>query len=59
LAHDFVVLAFDQKEAAANEARFELKRPESAGTTRLALAIWVSRAGEQRLLQALGGWWEP
>ncbi|MDB6112210.1 MAG: hypothetical protein JWR69_3960 [Pedosphaera sp.] len=59
LTHDFVVLSFDQKESAANEVTFELKRSEDARGTRSALAVWVSRDGEHRPMQAVGDWWEP
>jgi hypothetical protein len=59
LTHDFVVRLFDQKEAAANEGKSELKRPAGAGGTRSAWGVSMSRAGEQRPLQAVGGWWEP
>lgn len=58
LTHDFVVIAFQEKQATTNEVNFELKPPEAAAGGRLALAAWVSRAGEQEPVQALGGWWE-
>ncbi|HEX4645838.1 MAG TPA: hypothetical protein VH598_09535 [Verrucomicrobiae bacterium] len=58
LAHDFVVIAIQEKQAATNEASFEIKAPEELAGGRLALAAWVSRTGEQEPTQALGGWWE-
>jgi len=58
LTHDFVVIAFQEKQTATNEAKFELKPPNELANGRLALAAWVSRAGEQEPAQALGGWWE-
>lgn len=58
LVHDFVVIAYQEKQSAVNEASFELKPPKELAGGRLALAAWVSRAGEQEPIQALGGWWE-
>ena len=59
LSHDFVVLAFERKEAAASEATFELKPPVTSGKAPLGLAAWVGRTGEQAPLQSVGGWWQP
>lgn len=59
LTHDFVALSLEQRAAAANEANFKVQRPQGPGISRLALAIWVTRAGNEIPVQALGGWWQP
>ncbi|MDB6067685.1 MAG: hypothetical protein JWR26_3893 [Pedosphaera sp.] len=58
LAHDFVVLKFEEKKTATNETTFQFQRPEGIKTSRLGLAVWVSRAGDLEPIQAVGGWWD-
>jgi hypothetical protein len=38
--------------------KFKVERPRDSGASRLAVAVWVSRAEELTPVQALGGWWE-
>ncbi len=54
--HDFVVLEYHQ--LASNNYQWQLALPEMANkeTDRLALAAWVTGAGDPRPLQAVGGY---
>jgi hypothetical protein len=55
LTHQFVVL--NQVTALSNDNSWNVTVPESpVATTRLALAVWITRPNTQRSLQATGGW---
>ena len=54
--HDFVVLAHHQLPGSGPRWRGELPDGAYPAAQRLALAVWVSRAGDPTPLQAVGGW---
>ena len=60
LNHDFAALTLVNQPLAAKadgySAEFTLDPGPMAANGRLALAVWVSRAGELEPLQAVGGW---
>jgi len=60
LKHDFVAVNLVQigmtTSNGAATGKFILRQPESAAVTTLALAVWVTRAGELEPVQAAGGW---
>ena len=59
LEHDFVVLGYQKSIMAENGKAFEanVDLPEArVQAPRTALAVWVSEAGDQRPVQAVGGW---
>ena len=58
LSHEFVAL--NLAAAALRDGTVELSLPRTpvAGVTRYALAVWVTRRGGLRPLQATGGWLE-
>ena len=55
LRQEFVALVVTRGTPGAEIA---LKRPRIDGVPRQALAVWVTRRGEQVPLQATGGWLE-
>jgi hypothetical protein len=57
--HDFVVLARHQLSGGGPQWRGELPPNTQPAAQRLALAAWVSRAGDPTPLQAVGGWLPP
>jgi len=60
LQHEFTALVLAdapmQPDGAAATAELTLPRPETKGTSRVALAVWVTRHGELAPVQATGGW---
>jgi peptide-methionine (R)-S-oxide reductase len=60
LTHDFVVLGLKQTSMTFDDGRhtgrLELSRPEDDGSTRYAVATWVTPEKHPRPLQAVGGW---
>jgi hypothetical protein len=60
LRHDFVALTFMKQPLANKDGGFQgefILDPNPKGTHgRLALAVWITRAGELEPLQAVGGW---
>ena len=59
LLHDFVVLSLDHQKLASTPQEFDLPvpAPEAASrSNRTALAIWITRPGDIKPLQATGGW---
>jgi hypothetical protein len=62
LRHDFVVLSLDHQKLASTPQEFDLPvpAPEAASrSNRTALAIWITRPGDIKPLQATGGWLHP
>lgn len=58
LPHDFVALTLRSAPVRGGMAEWTLPVPAVAGVTRLALAVWITRAGALTPLQATGGWVE-
>lgn len=58
LSQDFTVLGHRAVPSREGRWRSDLPRYAAPAGARLALAAWVSRAGDQAPLQALGGWLE-
>lgn len=56
LHHEFIALALQSAPVRHGEAELLLPVPATAGVTRHALAVWVTRRGEQAPVQATGGW---
>jgi hypothetical protein len=56
LAQDFIVVDYIQQHS--NDGRWQLQLPpqQTPKGSDLAIAAWVSLDGEQRPLQAVGGW---
>jgi len=60
LHHDFAALSFTEgllsREGEAFEGSLHSSKPTKPASGRLALAIWVTKAGELESIQATGGW---
>jgi hypothetical protein len=59
LHHDFVVLGYERAQLVVADGKFvaRIARPNSHhNAPRLAMAAWVNARGDQRPLQAVGGW---
>lgn len=56
LHHEFIALVLKSEPLRNGTAEILLPAPETAGVTRHALAVWVTRHGEQAPVQATGGW---
>ena len=56
LHHEFVALALKTAWIAGGTAELNLPKSATAGVTRQALAVWLTRPGELTPLQATGGW---
>lgn len=56
LHHEFVALVVTEKKMRDGKAGFELADPGFKGVKRKAIAVWISKNGEQTPLQATGGW---
>lgn len=56
LHHEFIALALRSEPVRNGTAELLLPVPGTAGVTRHALAVWVTRRGEQAPVQATGGW---
>ena len=56
LPQDFSVINHQTLSSGNGTWSADLQLPEAAPGTRLALAAWVSRKGDQKPLQATGGW---
>ena len=56
LRHEFVALSLQHQPLVDGVAQLPLTPLKIPGVTRRALAIWVTRRGELRPLQATGGW---
>ncbi len=58
LEHGFVVLDWTRHRLRDGTATVPLPQaPADVATTRTAIAVWVSEAGQPAPLQATGGWW--
>lgn len=56
LHHEFIALGLKSEPLRHGAAEILLPTPDTAGVTRRALAVWVTRHGEQAPVQATGGW---
>jgi hypothetical protein len=58
LSHDFVVLGLTNEtmKAGAKELKLPVSTQKSTVDPRMALAAWVTRAGQIEPVQAVGGW---
>lgn len=58
LHHEFIALALGEAVLREGHAVVKLPAADTTGVARRALAVWVTRRGDQAPLQAVGGWLE-
>jgi len=56
LHHEFVALALATAPLRDGAAELKLPRADDQGVTRHALAVWITRRGDPKPVQATGGW---